>query len=122
MERPPLFGWSRREENPVADLGEDSLVESLSLFRIGEGGTPDRARASARNSEPTPPVTSELFARHHIVLSQIEIHEIRCQKKHDRRIYLVAVHRFPLAPKKVGQIYSEDVHDSHPRGGRDDGG
>src|ERR1700737_713607 len=104
MQRPTLFRWSRSEENPVADPREDSLVQTLSLFRIGERGPPDRARASARNSEPTAPVTCELLARHHIVLGQIEVHEIRCQKEHDRCIYLVAVHRFPLALKKVGQI------------------
>src|SRR6267378_7720109 len=122
MERPALLRGSWSQENPVADLGEDSLVQTLSFFRIGERGAPDRSRATAWNREPTTPVTSELLARHHIVLGQIEIHEIRCQKKHDRRIHLVAVHRFPLALEKVGQMDSENVHDSHSRGGRDHGG
>src|SRR6185503_18848179 len=91
------------------EFGYGCARRSLGLFRRSPGWAPDGPGAPARDAQPAPPVTSQLFPGHHIILSHFEIDELRRNVEQQRGIDLVAVHRLFLTLEQIGEIDAENV-------------
>jgi hypothetical protein len=78
-----LISRDRREEHALTNTVYDAVVQQPSLGRRRELRPTDGARALPRDSQPPPPVTSQLLTGHHIILSQVHTDELGSQVEHD---------------------------------------
>src|SRR5688500_12912768 len=97
------FVGCRSAEDSLADPFANALVQCRPLGRSRKCGSADRAGTPLWDAQPPAPVTSQLFARHHIILCELHSHEVGGEVQHDRRVDLIAVHRLGLTLEQVAQ-------------------
>jgi hypothetical protein len=77
-----IVGGSRSAEDALTDLSADMFVQLAALVCRGQRRAADRTCTRFRDAQPATPVTSQLFALHHIILRQVHANEVRKQVKH----------------------------------------